>query len=63
MTAGSTMRWPAMPHLERRLDQMEARSDSFDLGARGLEKEFATLEGESRIELELAELKARLGRA
>jgi phage shock protein A len=50
-------------HLERRLDQMEARSDSFDLGARGLEKEFATLEGESRIELELAELKARLGRA
>jgi phage shock protein A len=51
-------------HLERRLDQMEARAESFDLGeARGLDKEFATLEGEGRIEQELAELKARLGRA
>ena len=50
-------------HLERRLDQMEARADSFDLGEpRGLEKEFATLEGEGRIEQELAELKARMGR-
>jgi phage shock protein A len=50
-------------HLERRLDQMEARADSFDLGERGLDKEFAALEGESRIEQELAELKARMGRA
>ena len=50
-------------HLERRLDQMEARADSFDLGGGGLEKEFAALEGESRLDQELAELKARLGRA
>jgi phage shock protein A len=50
-------------HLERRLDQMEARADSFDLGERGLDKEFAALEGESRLDQELAELKARLGRA
>ena len=50
-------------HLERRLDPMEARADSFDLGGGGLEKEFAALEGESRLDQELAELKARLGRA
>jgi len=50
-------------HLERRLDQMEARADSFDLGNGGLDKEFAALEGESRLDQELAELKARLGRA
>ena len=50
-------------HLERRLDQMEARADSFDLGGGGLDKEFAVLEGEGRLEQELAELKARLGRA
>ena len=50
-------------HLERRLDQMEARADSFDLGGGGLDKEFAALEGESRLDQELAELKARLGRA
>ena len=51
-------------HLERRLDQKEARAESFDLGgAGGLDKEFATLEGEGRLEQELAELKARLGRA
>jgi phage shock protein A len=49
-------------HLERRLDQMEARADSFDLGGGGLDKEFAALEGESRLDQELAELKARLGR-
>ena len=50
-------------HLERRLDQMEGRADSFDLGNGGLDKEFAALEGESRLDQELAELKARLGRA
>jgi phage shock protein A len=50
-------------HLERRLDNMEARADSFDLGGGGLDKEFAALEGESRLDQELAELKARLGRA
>ena len=49
--------------LERRLDQMEARAESFDLGeARGLAQEFAALEAEGRVERELAELKERLGR-
>jgi phage shock protein A len=50
--------------LERRLDQMEARAESFDLGgSRDLSQEFATLETEGRVEKELAELKARLGRS
>ena len=50
--------------LERRLDQMEARAESFDLGgSRDLSQEFATLEAEGRVDQELAELKARLGRS
>lgn len=49
--------------LERRLDQMEARAESFDLGGnRDLSQEFATLEAEGRVDQELAELKARMGR-
>ena len=51
------------PEDQLRLDQMEARAESFDLGgSRDLSQEFATLEAEGRVDQELAELKARLGR-
>lgn len=50
--------------VERKIDDLEGRVESFDLGRKGpktLEQEFAELEAESSVEQELAELKARLG--
>jgi len=51
--------------LERTLDQMEGKVESYDLGAAGgqpksLADEFAALEAEGSVEAELAALKARL---
>lgn len=49
--------------IERKLDELEGQAESYDLGrSRSLEEEFAALEAEDKIERELAELKARLGR-
>jgi phage shock protein A len=48
--------------VERALDEMEGRVESFDLGRKGtLADELAGIEKDSRVEEELAELKARLG--
>ncbi len=49
--------------IERKLDTLEGEAESYDLGrSRSLEDEFATLEAEDKIERELADLKARLGK-
>ncbi len=49
-------------HVERALDEMEGRGESFDLGRKGtLADELAGIEKDARVEEELAELKARLG--
>jgi phage shock protein A len=48
--------------VERSLDQMEGRVESFDLGRKAtLADELAGIEKDARVEEELAELKARLG--
>jgi len=59
--------------IERKLDDLEGRVESYDLGggesrgdgrpARTLEQEFADLESETKVEDELAALKARLAGA
>ena len=47
--------------LERRIDELEANADVFDLGKKKtLEEEFADLEGEAEIEADLQQLKDRL---
>ena len=48
--------------LERRIDDLEANAEVYDLGkARTLEEEFEDLEVEAAIEDDLAKLKARVG--
>lgn len=48
--------------MERKVDDLEAQVESFDLGAgQSLESQFAELEANDAIEDELAALKARLG--
>ncbi|MGC2413643.1 MAG: phage shock protein PspA [Stellaceae bacterium] len=48
--------------VERALDEMEGRVESFDLGRKAtLADEFAGIEKDARVDEELAELKARLG--
>lgn len=48
--------------MERKVDELEAEVESFDLGAgQSLENQFAELEANDAIEDELAALKARLG--
>lgn len=48
--------------VERKLDELEGRAESFDLGKGGksLEQEFAELEGEDKVDEELAALKQRM---
>ncbi|WP_158043501.1 phage shock protein PspA [Skermanella pratensis] len=47
--------------VERNLDEMEGRVEAFDLGRkRTLAEEFSDLEASSKVEQELADLKARL---
>lgn len=52
-------------HLERKIDDLEGRVESFDLGGhkgpRTLDDEFADLEAEDSVQKELEELKARMG--
>lgn len=51
--------------LERRIDELEADADSYDLGndtARSLDDEFADLEAESSIQDELSQLKAKVSK-
>ena len=48
--------------LERRIDELEANAEVFDMGKRKtLEEEFADLEVEADIEADLEQLKARVG--
>ena len=50
--------------MERKVDELEAHVESFDLGAGGdsLENQFAELEANDAIEDELAALKARISK-
>ena len=49
-------------HVERALDEMEGRVESFELGRKpSLADELAGIEKDARVDEELAELKARLG--
>lgn len=45
---------------ERRIDSLEAEAESYDLGSKTLNDEFAELESTDTVEAELAELKARV---
>ena len=47
---------------ERKMDDLEGQIESYDLGRRTLAEEIEELEADDRINAELAELKARLGR-
>jgi len=50
-------------NLERRIDELEADAESFDLGqSKTLDDEFVNLAAESGVEDELAELKAKLAK-
>ena len=46
--------------IERNLDALEGRAESFDLGRRTLEQEIEGLEADSAVETELAALRAKL---
>lgn len=47
--------------VERALDEMEGKVEAYDIGrARTLSDEFSELEGDGRVEQELADLKARM---
>jgi phage shock protein A len=50
-------------HFERRIDDLEAHAESYDLGGkRDLKQEFSTLESEDAVSRELDELKSRRAR-
>lgn len=51
--------------MERRVDEMEARAEAYDLGQGGksLSQEFAELKASESVEAELSALKAKLGKA
>jgi phage shock protein A len=51
--------------MERRVDEMEARAEAYDLGQGGksLSQEFAELQASESVEAELAALKAKMGKA
>ena len=51
-----------MDRYESRIDRMEAELESYDLGTRTLSDEFQQLESADKLEHELAELRARLGK-
>ncbi len=51
-------------HFERKLDDLEAEVESYDLGhKRSLKDQFADLEADEQIEQDLADLKARMQKA
>lgn len=45
--------------VERKVDELEAYADTYDLKSKTLESEFADLEASESVELELAAMKAR----
>ncbi|MCY7295971.1 phage shock protein PspA [Alteromonas sp. a30] len=45
---------------ERKIDSLESQVESYDLGKRSLAQEFAELEGEGKVEDELAALKKKM---
>lgn len=47
-------------HYERKIEQMESEIESYDLGGKNIELEFARLEREGKVEQELEALKARM---
>jgi phage shock protein A len=47
-------------HYERRIDDIEANVDAYDLGKKSLTDEFAALETEGKVDAELAALKAKM---
>lgn len=51
--------------MERRVDEMEARAEAYDLGQGGksLSQEFAELQASESVEAELAALKTKMGKA
>jgi phage shock protein A len=48
-----------MQQYETRIDRMEAEVESYDLGARSLDEEFAAMDADERVEAELEKLRAR----
>lgn len=52
-----------MEQYETRIDHMEAEVESYDLGTRSLNDEFAQLESQELLEKELASLRAKAGKA
>jgi phage shock protein A len=51
-----------MEQYEGKIDRMEAELEAYDLGTRGLAEEFAQLQTQEKVEDELAQLKAKLGK-
>ena len=46
---------------ERKIDDLESQVEAYDVGTRSLKDEFASLEGDTKIEDELAALKQKMG--
>lgn len=51
-----------MERYEGKIDRMEAEVESYDLGTRSLDEEFAQLAEKDKVEEEIAQLRARLGK-
>lgn len=47
-------------HYERKIDDIEAQVDSYDLGGKSLSDEIADLESDDKVDDELAQLKAKI---
>ena len=47
-------------HYERKIDDIEAQVESYDLGSKSLSDEIAELESDEKIDDELAQLKAKM---
>ena len=47
-------------HYERKIDDIEAQVESYDLGSKSLADEIAELEAEDKVDDELAQLKAKM---
>ena len=59
-TRASTMRLIRFDQFERRIDDIEAHVESYDLGGKkGLKDEFSELEAEDAVAQELRELKSK----
>jgi len=50
-------------HYERKIDDIEAQVESYDIGSKTLANEIAELETDAKVDDELAELKARMKKA